>query len=605
MTRLRATLAGWLVTRRLGLHLALLSVALTLPALWVGWQLDDHFQRLFVLGVPTGEPGPTGIFRAIAGDSERIREAIERGFLPWWAAEDLRVAFFRPLSVSLTHLDYALWPGSARLMHAHSLLWLAALVAVATAAYRRLLGATSLAGFAALLYAIDEIHAIPAAWLANRNAMVAACFGLLCLTAHDRWRRDGDSRAGWLAPLWLALALSAGEMGLSTCGYLVAHAVFLEAGSWRRRLLALIPAGGVVSCWALVYRWAEYGTRGSAMYVDPMSDVAGFLRAVGERAPFLMMGQWWPPDSVLGMGSPPAPLWWVAFGLTVMVVLALGPLVRRDAHARFWSLGMLLALLPVCSGPPGDRLLLFVGFGAMGLLAQFLVSLRDVGVSLPGPRIWRRVLRALGVAWLVTHLLLAPVQRVVLSYSLKFLGDRLTSRCRVLIEDPTLDGQDLVVINTPDPTFLVTDPLIQRQLAGRSLPRSVRVLTAGRGEVVVTRVDELTLRLRVPEGLFSGVMGRLFRDPRWNPAVGQRFELSDVVLEIEELNRDGEPLTILARFVEPLDRASRRWICWVDDGYRPCAPPAATQTMTLPALPSLLDLERYLSSDDADRLSTR
>ena len=51
-------LGAWLVDPWLPLHLALLAALLALPALWIGWQFDDHFHRLTMLGAPEVERQP-------------------------------------------------------------------------------------------------------------------------------------------------------------------------------------------------------------------------------------------------------------------------------------------------------------------------------------------------------------------------------------------------------------------------------------------------------------------------------------------------------------------------------------------------------------------
>jgi hypothetical protein len=48
--------------------------------------------------------------------------------------------------------------------------------------------------------------------------------------------------------------------------------------------------------------------------------------------------------------------------------------------ARFWATGSLLALVPVCGmGIPSGRLLMFIGLGGMGLIAQFAGGLLRSG----------------------------------------------------------------------------------------------------------------------------------------------------------------------------------------------------------------------------------
>ncbi len=109
------------------------------------------------------------------------------GALPWWSAPELKFVFLRPLSTSTHRLDYRLWPDSAILMHLHSLLWLVLLVWAAGRLYRKLLAPAWVAGLATILFALDDSHGYPAAWLANCNAIVSSALGVLALAAgHSR-----------------------------------------------------------------------------------------------------------------------------------------------------------------------------------------------------------------------------------------------------------------------------------------------------------------------------------------------------------------------------------------------------------------------------------
>ena len=50
---------------------------------------------------------------------------------------------------------------------------------------------------------------------------------------------------------------------MAILGYLVAHAVFLDSGGWRHRLLALLPHAGVVAAWQVLYTGQGYGVLGA------------------------------------------------------------------------------------------------------------------------------------------------------------------------------------------------------------------------------------------------------------------------------------------------------------------------------------------------------
>ena len=244
---------------------AAIGMALCIPALWGGWQLDDLYHRWMFLGTPVDAMAAWssgGIFSFLDGNPERNRTLIDFGLVPWWTLEDLRLSFWRPLSVMTHRIDYLLWPDSATMMHLHSLLWYGGTAAAAALFYRRIFGVSAAAGLAALLYAVDDAHGLPAGWIANRNALVGAFFGLLVLILHDRWRREGWRAGAWLAPAALLFALLASESALGACAYLAAYALFIERGSGRSRLFSLLPCAFTALAWLA----CSAGTMRSLMY---------------------------------------------------------------------------------------------------------------------------------------------------------------------------------------------------------------------------------------------------------------------------------------------------------------------------------------------------
>ena len=195
-------LEALLVAPALPWLLGVLGVVLTSPSLGIGFHLDDYLHRFVYSGSVAGRKlleaygSPFGIAN---GDPASNRWQIEQGYAPWWTPAELLVSPFRPLSALSHQLDAALWPDNALAMHAHSLLWYAALCVAATLLYRSLTGRSNpLAGLCALLYAIDYPHGFAVGWIANRNAVIAACFGMVSLLAYV----EGRNRRSPL--LWLS-----------------------------------------------------------------------------------------------------------------------------------------------------------------------------------------------------------------------------------------------------------------------------------------------------------------------------------------------------------------------------------------------------------------
>jgi hypothetical protein len=588
-------LKRWLVQPRLPLHLAVLATLLALPALWVGWQFDDHFQRLTMLGHELIETHPLEVFSAMRDDPALLREYVDRGLFPWWTIPDFRLAFFRYLSAISMWLDYQLWPDVPALMHLHSLAWCAALVGVAALLYRRLIGATWWAGLAALLYAVDDAHVGPTAWLANRNALLAAVFGILTVWSYDRWRRDGSRKDATLSPIFLGLALCSGEMALATGGYLLAYALFLDSAGWRRRLTALAPHLLVFVTWAVIYRVLEFGTHGSDFYQDPLGRPAAFLGALVARAPVLLLGQWTSVPADWAMLFPDDVFWSFWLGGAAVIVLGAvfcAPLLRRNAMARFWALGMMLSLVPISAVAPANRLLLFVGLGAMGLLAEFVRGILDGGDWVPERRLWRGPAYALVVLLAITHLVLSPLVSPLAAYSLKPLGEPMIQAIASVPDDPQIAEQDLVLVNPPDYLFLASSITTLKILEGKPYPRRLRVLVSGTSPVSVTRLDEFSLRLGAKEGIHGGVLGRLFRS-RYDPMhPGQRFELTGMSVEITRTDPEGNPVEFVHTFSVPLEDPSLRWLRWDTDGYVPFAPPPIGESVDLPPSYGPMDVLR-------------
>jgi hypothetical protein len=589
---MKRLLESWLLSSRLPIHLAVLAVVLLLPALGSGWQLDDLYHRTILTGRGPVGMTPWQVFSGPPPDPAMHDELVELGVLPWWSSDGFRLSLFRPLSVLTMRVDYWLWPDSARLMHVHSLLWFAALVAAAALLYRRLMAPAWLAGLAALLYAIDDAHAGPAAWIANRNALIACLFGVLCLIAHDSWRRRGHRGAALLAPTCLAAALAGGEAALSTAGYLLAYAIFRETGSWRRRLVSLVPTGAILGAWAGIYRLGGYGAHGSGMYLDPLGDPIAYLRAVVARAPVALLGQWSPLPADLATLLPPErqlAFWCLAAGALVLLAALAWPLVRARPATHFWLLGSLLSLLPISAVFPSNRLLSFVGLGAMPLVAELMVSLWTGAPWLPDSTAWRRCARPAAVMLALTHLPLALVGMPLGALSIVQTGGPVDRAAATLPVDPAILGQELVLVNAPDYLLYVTHIPTYQLLAGRPAPARIRALSTGPTAISITRTGRRSLHVQIERGLFAGPLGLLFREATPGLPVGHAVALDGLTLTVLGVNERGEPDVVGYDFDTDLEDPSRRWFHFVDDGWRDFALPAVGETWRLEAPRGPLD----------------
>jgi hypothetical protein len=563
---------------------ALLAFLLTLPSLGNGIEIDDHLYRARVLEGWSAQRSAQHLFEF--ADPERpdeVRAAMTNGELSWWAAPHLRWRYLRPLAALTHHAEFrAFGRGGEAWMHLHSALWMAALALAAAALYRRLFGKTWVAGLAALLYAIDDGHGFTAGWLANRCSLMATTFAILALLTHDRLRRDGWRPGAVLGPLAFAATLLSSEEGMAVCGLLAAYALVMDQG--RRRLLALAPYVGVAIAWFVMYRALGYGVDGTGSYTDPFAHPIVYAIQTLERIPILVHS---------ALGALPADLWEVYFGrqgLTWVMVVAgtvflailgygFARLVRADRVARFWALGFVLSLGFVCGPHPTDRHLFVVGVAGSALIARFLAAWAERhahGHLLP------RGAKPIAVGFVAIHLVLAPILLPVRARLPGALSRGLARIDALVPGDAALAAQDLVLVNVPF-KYLCNFASVVRRSNGGVSPRRWRCLGVSADPVRVTRPDATTLVLRPAEGYLRYFEDTNVRSRQVPFAAGDRVELPDFTVTIEQITGDGRPAEVAYRFAVPLEDAGLRWRVWHDGAYAPFAPPPIGGTIELPA----------------------
>jgi hypothetical protein len=613
-------------SRRWPLVLALAAILVSLPAVTVAPLNDDLIHRATLVGrsastqrlsqVGLMPPGSgrlrsvlSDLFIAVAPEAnlERLRAY---GALPWWTCDEYRVAFWRPVA-SFTHwLDYRLFPGSFAAMHVHSILWFAAAVCAVTLLYRRLIDAGWVAGLAGLLFVLDSSSYFPTMWVANRNLLLSLFFGVLAILAHDRWRKQAppDSKfeirnlrfASVVAPLCLLASVLSAEAGVAAFAYLFAYEVALERGPRLRRVLALVPSLAVIVLWRLFYNLQGYGAYGGEFYFDPGRDPAGYAVAVLRRAPFLLGGQWTTtPADLYGFLPPESKrlMWLILAALTVLIPIILLPILRTSRRARFWLVGMYVAVLPFCATIPMGRSLLFVAIGGFGLVAEVLADWVRRADWVQGLGRSRRLVQALVIVLAVAHLPWAAATRASAAAVTAGMGKRLATTA-ILGDAGCLADQDLVIVNAPNPVSFLYDPY-RIAWGGEPLPRGIRMLAPGYGAVRVTRTGPRRLVVKaVSNSLLDCQHGkrmdfvffyRYLSDVRGDGHslhAGQRITVPRMSVEVLAVDKRGFPVETAFEFDVPLEDASLKWLYWdweaeATGPFKPFAVPPVGATVEL------------------------
>ncbi|MBN1508038.1 MAG: hypothetical protein JW955_14395 [Sedimentisphaerales bacterium] len=578
--------SGILSHRLFPLIAALLAMAMALPSLRSGLQGDDLWYRCAMERPPGLERifQKPGAFNLVAdGDPERTRRMMNLGLLPWWSCPDFRLSFLRPVS-NLTHrLDFALWPKDASLMHLHNILWYGAWTFCIAILYRRMIPIAWVAGLAAFLFAIDDAHALPACWIASRNTVIGATFAVVSLLLHDVWRRKRAWPWAFLSTAAFGLALLSKESAIGICAYLFAYALFMDTGGTKSRAWSLMPYALTALLWQTSYRALGLGVSDSRFYTDPAGSPLSALRAVFERGPILLFGQWgFPPAETVWLLTPAGRhIFWFAAVIWLAVLLYfLVPLLKTERTARFFFAGMLLATVPACMGMVTNRMLEYVGIGGIGLLAMLLNVLarqwkRSAQVSNPWPG--RIVLSAL----VSFHFICSPVSFFISHWKFsEALANRddLLARVAVL---PDLAGKTIIFPSPPHASY-ASYLQIHLALAGQPLPAHVWALAPGyfaheREATRCTRLDPYRLQIERT----SGIPIQLERGRRRPLCVGDRIELDGMTVTISQVDSANLPKTLVFAFSEPLESPSMVWLAVAGNKLSPWSPPGVGETVPL------------------------
>jgi hypothetical protein len=560
-------------------------VLLAVPSIPTGRGSDDFVltatQRHSAIALGRA---PFDLFAFATGDLADATRMRDVGVFPWWTDSASRLHFFRPLA-SLSHvLDDTLWADSPGLEHAHNLGWYAAAIAMLWLVLRRLNTSRWPATFALLLYAVDHGHGGAVGWISNRNGLMAATFGFATLWAHDRWRRGGGASAALLAPLCFLLALSSGEAGVATVGYLLAYSMFVEE---KDRIRPLLPYAVIVAGFAAIYALGSFGAVHTTQYIDPVREPLRFAGAMATRLPIYLQTTIGGPASdgwiVYPMVHPILPyvMWMVSVALLCGFLWLAWPVIRADRENRFWLVGSALATVPACAGFPSDRLLLIGGAGAIVFVARFIIAVaRDDG-TLYRSRRTRRIANIAAV-WLLIHGV--AVNAIAFSVRAGSGGaiQKVFAMCdRSLPSDPKLVDRTTILVNAPLQP-MVYYSLYARAADGRPRPDRTRLLATGSTELAIARLDRHTVRLSSDRGLLSRDVDMMMRAPDRDLLPGTTVAVDGMQVFVDEVTADGRPAVVRFRFDQDLDDPRLLWLQWGSDGFAPFALPAVGQVVTLP-----------------------
>lgn len=547
--------------------IVLVALVLRLGALQVGYVMDDYAQLAMLAGQYPVDRAPWDLF-AFCRNADELRALVEAGAFPWWSDPELRLATWRPLP-SLTHwLDVRMFGHAPLPAHVHSALWwIAMLLAAARLLLRTLPARWALVAFA--LFALDECHAQPLAWLANRNASMSALFGFVAIEAHIRWRTGAPTSQRAAAILALAAAFACGESALGACAYLAAW----ELGPGRAvpRRGALLPMFAVVTTWAVLHRTGGYGAYASGVYVDPIAEPLAWLSVAWQRLP-IAFGD-------LLAALPTGRVAFLEHGPALQAIVgALGLLAaitwwwrRRDAldpsgraALGWYGTGAALAVVPAASAFPSARLLMFAALGTAVWFAGWIAARP----------------RSLALLWLVPHAAAASVWSWLEIDEVRRFGEA-AERAAITAPWPTDDATNVMLLRAPDPSTLLYAPLVHALATGGSAP-SWSVLVAHGGAATFELEPHGTLDLRLERGMLDSAVEQMFRRADRMPIVGTRSPIAGGTAIVEAVDEHGRPIHVRFEWSDAGPKTPR--VAWIAtaDGLRAYPLPSPGKRLPLP-----------------------
>ncbi len=531
--------------------------ALHYSALRTGFLLDDFIHISMMRGNFPAPRHPLDLYNFV-DDGDRA-EMIARGILPWWTHPDLTIRFFRPLSSALIWLDHQLFGPSPFVMHLHSLAWWAAMVIAAFVLYRTFFG-ERVARIATFVFALAPCHAMPMAWLANRDALISLGLGIPALFVYTRSRESRALRDVMGAFALFSLAFLGGEYTLSFVAYVATFELVRARDTIMQRIVGMLPF--VIPCvvYMAVRTSMHYGTIGSGYYNDPFHAPELFLFFAPRRLATLILEAWLALDNDSINWMIPWPIVLGGAAAVLFIVVRVVRFVLRESEAgprraaAWLGIGSVVAMIPVLAVVPGQRVLGAAMFGiapVLGLMLEGAWFPRTTEPRRGMAELTQMTALALGFA----HLVHGPVTTLLLDGHFRDSSDTYTRQMaslRARLGDAST--ADPVIVRGTGIAFFAPFGIDENGV----LPRRFAVL-AWASHVLVIRTGERSFDMFAPAdgGLFPWGEGNLYLDAAWALRAGDVFHAPGYTVTISEMQ---EGRTTGAHFDMDDDFSARVWL---------------------------------------------
>lgn len=429
-------------TSLFALGIACLAMAQLAPSLVADFYADDY--HLYWMThhqiepyIQKDKPRVLDYFTFLTGDNTRTAAMIEMGMTPWWIDRQSQLHFFRPLSELTHYLDFTLFHDRLP-MQLHSLLWYALLLMLAFRMYQRLLVDESLVLLAFSLFAFNAHTSITISWLANRNALIAGCFGLLSIHAYLTFLQSRQLLSLALSLIFLTAALLSAEIAISVlpaffCLLLVYKATLTK----QYGKMSLCPFI-VIAGWLVFYQYYGFGAwSSSGYYLNIFTQPAAFLtEALSRLSEAIIIQTTGLPDSLI-VNKP------FVQKTAILISLAIFAVVYTLYNRAVWLLllSSLCALIPILSTEVQGRNLLFCSLYTSPLFALIISGAFRIRRK---TLVARCFFQGVAITLFIFHLLFALVIKPLNAHALQLESN---SQKQLIQSAPTLTMTTFILGN--------------------------------------------------------------------------------------------------------------------------------------------------------------
>ena len=360
------------------------------------------------------------------------------------------------------------------------------------------------------------------------------------------------------------LSLLSSEGGVVTCGYAFAW-VWVHEPKMSMRLKALVPFALITLVWRFIYGRLGYGLTDIGLYTDPIAEPVTFLLQSIVRIPTLMSGILFqaPIEAMLILPSGAGIC--IAIGFVCLFVRygrELSQFLSRSKETRFWSIALMLSLIPFTATLPMSRLLFIPGVAASALFALYL---KECTALTRHPLFW-------------IHGPLACC--LCLFGSIGLYGFKHVTDLPAKSWPKQLTGQEHVIYLNGF-SLPAGFSYLQKLYESENMPSSLQVLSHATQAQLIERVDAYSLRITSRHGWLHFPVEWMLRHQSVPFVVGSQIKTPRFLVTVERLTPDQRPQSVRFTFDEVLEHATYRWICFEAMMLTECDPPTQDKPIRL------------------------